>query len=297
MATKTKALPIFLSLLVVLALVEVSHGKLVIYWGQDSSETSLNATCNSGLYDLVNIAFLNKFGSGRTPQLNLAGHCNPANGGCKSLSSEIINCQKKKIKVLLSIGGGIGQYSLASTADAKKFADYLYNNFLGGKSTSRPFGTAVLDGIDFKVELGSAQHWDDLVRFLAAYSKPGRRIFLSAAPKCSIPDKFLGAALRTGLLGHLWVQFYNNPQCQYRPGDTSKIIATWKQWASMKWTTKLLLGMPASKAAGSGFIPAGVLINQIMPEIKKTPKFGGVMLWNRFYDRASNYTAVIRSSV
>ncbi|OMO58756.1 hypothetical protein COLO4_34394 [Corchorus olitorius] len=270
MATKTKALPIFLSFLIVLALIEVSHaGGIAIYWGQAGSETTLNVTCNSGLYKYVNLAFLNKFGSGRTPVLNLAGHCNPANGGCRVASSAIKNCQSKGIKVMLSIGGGIGQYSLASKADAKKVADYLYNNFLGGKSASRPLGSAVLDGIDFDIELGSTKHWDDLARYLAAYSKPGRKVYLSAAPQCPFPDRFLGTALSTGLFDYVWVQFYNNGPCQYSPGNTSKILASWNRWASMKWMKKLFLGLPAAKAAaGSGY-----------------------------YDRVNGYSTTIKSKV
>lgn len=65
---------------------------------------------------------------------------------------------------MLSLGGGIGNYSIGSREDAKVVTDYLWNNFLGGKSSSRPLGDAVLDGIDFNIELGSPQHWDDLAR-------------------------------------------------------------------------------------------------------------------------------------
>ena len=298
MATKTQAI-FFLVSFLVLALIEVSHaGGIAIYWGQSGSETTLNTTCNSGLYKYVNIAFLNKFGNGRTPVLNLAGHCNPANGGCRVASSAIRNCQRKGIKVMLSIGGGIGQYSLTSKADAKRVATYLYNNFLGGRSPSRPLGSAVLDGIDFDIELGSTKHWDDLASYLAAYSKPGKKVYLSAAPQCPIPDRFLGTALKTGLFDYVWVQFYNNHPCQYSPGNTSKILASLKRWANIRAIKKLFLGLPAAKAAaGSGYIPPGVLISKILPEIRKSPKYGGVMLWNRYYDRVNGYSAAIKSKV
>ncbi|XVF09985.1 hypothetical protein REPUB_Repub07fG0145200 [Reevesia pubescens] len=298
MATKTQAIT-FLVFVLVLALIEVSHaGGIAIYWGQSGSETTLNTTCNSGLYKYVNIAFLNKFGNGQTPVLNLAGHCNPANGGCRVASSAIKNCQRKGIKVMLSLGGGIGQYSLASKADAQKVAAYLYNNFLGGRSASRPLGSAVLDGIDFDIELGSTKYWDDLARYLAAYSKPGKKVYLSAAPQCPIPDRFLGAALSTGLFDYVWVQFYNNPPCQYSSGNTNNILASWKRWAGIRAIKKLFLGLPAaSAAAGSGYIPPGVLTSKILPEIKKSPKYGGVMLWNRYYDRVNGYSAAIKSKV
>ncbi|MBA0553902.1 hypothetical protein Golob_013041 [Gossypium lobatum] len=300
MFTKTKPISnLLVSFLVLAALIEVSHaGGIAIYWGQSGSETTLNQTCNTGRYKYVNIAFLNKFGSRRTPGLNLAGHCNPANGGCRVASSEIKHCQSKGIKVMLSIGGGIGQYSLASKADAKRVAAYLYNNFLGGRSASRPLGSAVLNGIDFDIELGSTKYWADLARYLAAYSKPGKKVYLSAAPQCPIPDKFLGSALSTGLFDYVWVQFYNNPPCQYSPGNTSKILASWKRWVRMKSIKKLFLGLPAARAAaGSGYIPPDVLTSKIIPEIRKSLKYGGVMLWNRYYDRVNGYSAAIKSKV
>ncbi|KAJ4728192.1 acidic endochitinase-like [Melia azedarach] len=88
----------------------------------------------------------------KTPVINLAGHCDPySNGtnGCNNLSPDIKSCQAKGIKVMLSIGGGASSYVLASSEDARQVAIYLWNNFLGGQSSSRPLEDAVLDGIGF----------------------------------------------------------------------------------------------------------------------------------------------------
>jgi hypothetical protein len=49
--------------------------------------------------------------------------------------------------VLLSIDGGDGSYGLSSEGDARQVAAYLWNNYLGGTSSSHPLGDAVLDGI------------------------------------------------------------------------------------------------------------------------------------------------------
>jgi hypothetical protein len=65
----------------------------------------------------VDIAFLYTFGSGRVPRIDLAG-----------------------------------SYFLASSEDARIVATYLWNNFLGGHSSTRPLGDAVLDVIDFDIE-------------------------------------------------------------------------------------------------------------------------------------------------
>ena len=158
MARKSQTKPTLFFLLLVLVIIETSHaGGIAIYWGQNGNEGTLTATCATGRYAYVNIAFLTKFGNGRTPEINLAGHCDPASNGCTAVSDGIRSCQSRGIKVMLSIGGGVGNYSLASQADAKNVTDYLWNNFLGGQSPSRPLGDAVLDGIDFVIELGSTQ--------------------------------------------------------------------------------------------------------------------------------------------
>ncbi|MCI77189.1 hevamine-A-like, partial [Trifolium medium] len=77
----------------------------------------------------------------------------------------------------------------------KQVATYLWNNFLGGQSSSRPLGPAVLDGIDFDIEGGTNLYWDDLARYLKGYNK---NVYLTAAPQCPFPDAWIGNALKTG---------------------------------------------------------------------------------------------------
>ncbi|KAJ6868219.1 hypothetical protein NC651_033315 [Populus alba x Populus x berolinensis] len=296
MAKYSKATLLLLPLLVLL-LIKSSHaaGGISIYWGQNGNEGTLAQTCATGRYAYVNIAFLNKFGNGQTPEMNLAGHCNPANGGCTIVSGGIKSCQQQGIKVLLSLGGGIGNYTLASKDDARNVADYLWNNFLGGQSSSRPLGDAVLDGIDFDIEQGSTLYWEDLARFL---SKHGRKVYLAAAPQCPFPDSNLGTALNTGLFDYVWVQFYNNRPCQYSSGNTTNLLNSWNRWTTSIDAGKIFLGLPAApSAAGSGYIPPDVLTSQILPVIKKSPKYGGVMLWSKFWDDQNGYSPSIISSV
>ncbi|KDP44396.1 hypothetical protein JCGZ_20076 [Jatropha curcas] len=273
-------------------------GGIAIYWGQNGNEGTLAETCATGNYDFVNIAFLPTFGNGQTPRIDLSGHCDPYSNGCTGLSSDIKSCQAKGIKVMLSIGGGAGSYYLASTQDAKQVAAYLWNNFLGGYSSSRPLGPAVLDGIDFDIEGGTNQHWDDLSRFLKAYSKKGKEVYLTAAPQCPFPDAWVGNALKTGLFDYVWVQFYNNPPCQYSSGSITNLEEAWKQWVSSIPANKIFLGLPAAPdAAGSGFIPIEDLTSQILPAIKGSAKYGGVMLWSKYYDDETGYSKAIKSTV
>lgn len=273
-------------------------GGIAIYWGQNGQEGTLAETCNTGNYDFVNVAFLATFGNGQTPMINLAGHCDPYSNGCTGLSDDIKTCQSKGIKVILSIGGGAGSYYLASSDDARQVATYLWNNFLGGHSSSRPLGDAVLDGIDFDIEGGTNQHWDDLARYLSGYSKKGKKVYLTAAPQCPFPDAWVGGALNTGLFDYVWVQFYNNPPCQYASGSITNLEDAWKQWTSTILATQIFLGLPAAPAAaGSGFIPAGDLTSTVLPAIKGSDKYGGVMLWSKYYDDQSGYSSAIKNHV
>ncbi|XP_010910507.2 acidic endochitinase-like [Elaeis guineensis] len=290
---------LLLPFLLLLALVAGSHaGSIAVYWGQYTAEGSLASACATGLYSYVNIAFLTTFGNGQTPVLNLAGHCDPSAGTCKGLSSDIKSCQSRGVKVLLSLGGASGSYSLSSAADAQSVANYLWNNFLGGSSSSRPLGAAVLDGIDFDIEATNGAHFDDLARDLSQFSSRGKKVYLTAAPQCPYPDAHLNTALQTGLFDYVWIQFYNNPSCEYTSGNIAKLTSAWKTWTSSVKATNFFLGVPASSAAaGSGYIPPNVLTSQVLPAIKGTAKYGGIMVWNRYYDEQNNYSATVKSSV
>ncbi|KAK8504157.1 hypothetical protein V6N13_132018 [Hibiscus sabdariffa] len=288
----------FFCSMILLLVVTVDAGGIAIYWGQNGNEGTLEETCATGNYDFVNIAFLPTFGNGQTPMINLAGHCNPYSNGCTGLSSDIKSCQAKGIKVMLSIGGGGGSYYLTSAEDARQVAIYLWNNFLGGTSSSRPLGDAVLDGIDFDIEGGTNQHWDDLAKYLSGYSNRGKKVYLTAAPQCPFPDAWVGGALKTGLFDFVWVQFYNNPPCQYTSGSVGNLEDAWKQWTADIPATKIFLGLPAAPtAAGSGFIPVADLTSTVLPAIKGSAKYGGVMLWSKYYDDQTGYSSSIKSNV
>ncbi|TYH21387.1 hypothetical protein ES288_A04G040100v1 [Gossypium darwinii] len=271
MAIESAILLAFATSVILVLVTGIDAGDIAIYWGQNSDEGTLAETCATGSYDFVNLAFLPTFGNGQTPMINLAGHCDPYSNGCTNLSSDIKSCQAQGIKVILSLGGGAGSYFLASSDDARRVAAYLWNNFLGGQSASRPFGDAILDGIDFDIEGGTNQHWDDLAKYLSGYSQRSRKVYLTAAPQCPFPDAWVGGALKTGLFDYVWVQFYNNPQCQYTDGDITNLENCCNG-------LQMFL-LPASpEAAGSGFIPESDLISQVLPAIRGSAKYGGVML-------------------
>ncbi|XP_066307504.1 acidic endochitinase-like [Miscanthus floridulus] len=298
MARSNPSLPMLLATAFALAGVAAGAraGGIAIYWGQNGNEGTLAQTCATGNYKFVNVAFLPTFGKGQTPVLNLAGHCDPASNGCTGVGADIKACQRMGIKVLLSIGGGSGSYGLSSPDDARSVAAYLWNNYLGGRSSkARPLGDAVLDGIDFDIESGGSLYWDDLAKALKSYS---RRVYLSAAPQCPFPDASLGTALGTGLFDYVWVQFYNNPPCQYSASaGVGSLASAWAQWTSIR-AGRVFLGLPAApQAAGSGFVPASDLVSQVLPVVKNSTKYGGIMLWSRYYDGLTGYSDAVKSQV
>lgn len=153
----------------------------------------------------------------------------------------------------------------------------------------------MLDGIDFDIEMGTGQNWDVLARTLTDLGQQ-RKVYLSAAPQCKIPDDFLDGAIRAGVFDYVWVQFYNNPLCQYANGNADTLLNFWRQWSGIQGK-ELFLGVPAAPEAApsGGFIPPDALINQVLPSIKSTPNYGGVMVWNKRFD--NGYSSAIKSGV
>ncbi|XP_015867489.2 acidic endochitinase-like [Ziziphus jujuba] len=293
-------------LILSLALIQISEaaGGIATYWGQygnDHNEGTLAEACETGWYSYINIASIIQFGNGQDLVLNLAGHCNPP--ACTEIGKQIKTCQSLGVKVFISLGGANGNYSLTSVEDSKKVAEQLWNSYLGGSDSSatRPFGDAVLDGVDFDL-VGSPTLYDGyLAANLKAYNQQAceqgtKFIYLSAAPQCPYPDAYLQDAIDTGLYDFIWVQFYNNPTCQYSDeAGADALLSAWNKWtSSLKRSEKLFLGIPASTtAAGGGYIEPEVLNDQILPVIKNTSRYGGVMVWNRNFDRKSSYSSSI----
>lgn len=72
---------------------------------------------------------------------------------------------------------------------------------------------------------------------------------------------------------------------------------TWNQWTSIL-ATQIFLGLSAApQAAGSGFIPVSDLTSIVFPAIQGSKKYGGVMLWSRYYDDQTSYSSSIKSYV
>ncbi|XP_031483502.1 hevamine-A-like [Nymphaea colorata] len=261
------------------------EGKVGIYWGQavassEVVESSLKETCATGTFGYVAISFLDITADGSAFLLNLTTHCNSLTGDCTQLSSEITYCQELGVKVLLSIGDVPRRLNLTSAAYTQPVAEYLYNYFLGGNSSSRPLGDAVLDGIEVIVDGGSPNIYEGLAEYLKAYSTTESPIFMAAAPQCDYPETFNSSSYDI-----VWPQFYN---------DDCSLTTSWEEWAAKTEAIMIAVGLPTAEDAASGYMTANDVITRVLPLAKTSPKYGGVMLWNRYWDISNgNYSAEI----
>ncbi|KAI0761003.1 glycoside hydrolase superfamily [Trametes elegans] len=280
---------------------------LAVYWGQNSYgathlndpanwQKSIGYYCQDDTIDAIPVAFLNVFTStGGYPSLNLANICNTDGSGvfpgtsmpnCTFLASDIEYCQSRGKIVTLSLGGATGAVAFTSSAQASAFGDTIWNVFFGGSDSVRPFGDAVLDGIDLDIEGGTTAYYDSFInRIRELASGAEKPFYLTAAPQCPYPDAYLGTILNQVSFDAVYVQFYNN-WCGLQNFDNiwAWDFNSWDNWAktvSVNPDVKIYIGAPASStAAGSGYVDATTLANIALETRNDYSSFGGIMLWD-----------------
>ncbi|KAJ9085070.1 Chitinase 2 [Entomophthora muscae] len=281
------------------------NDNVVVYWGQNSYggshptqkelwEKDLEFYCRQDDVDIIAISFLNVFnaGTGLLPEINFASHCEtsfdsyPRLHSCPKIGQDIKFCQSQNKTILLSLGGAIANTNIPTTAAAQEFAATLWNMFMGGNHEYRPFGDAIVDGIDLDLEGGSQDNYDTFLGRLQEYYKTDDRKYLvTAAPQCEFPDRNLQRIMETAHVDAVFVQFYNN-FCGVQ-NYNNPWAWNWPQWATWAATksyndkVRLFLGVPASRtAAGTGYVDLGKL-KGIVNDLRNTyPVFGGMMLWD-----------------
>lgn len=223
------------------------------------------------------------------PVLNLANHCETTFPGssllnCPKVGQDIKACQAKGKALVISIGGASGSYAIDDPAAGAAFAEKIWDMFLGGTSATRPFGDAIVDGVDLDLESGTNKGYVAFIETLRAkFATASRPYYITSAPQCPYPDQALQAALNVAWFDLVLVQFYNN-YCGVQSYGTSNFnFDTWNTWAttvSINKNVRVLLGVPGGpKAAGSGVIGESQLIT-ILGDIKSYSNFGGVMMWD-----------------
>ncbi|RDX92678.1 hypothetical protein CR513_25158, partial [Mucuna pruriens] len=127
-------------------------------------------------------------------------------------------------------------------------------------------------------------------------STNARQIYLSASPQCVYPDYHLGDAISTGLFNYIWVEFFYQNPCIYANNDASNLLKAWSQWTKNVPKSSIFLGLVASHEI-AGYITPEALISEVLPTVKKASNYGGVMIYDRYFDIQSNYTAQIKDNI
>lgn len=282
-------LPLALALLAATGtLAATGPGDVAVFWGRNKDEGTLREACDTGTYTTVIISFLRGFGGGKAYTLDLSGH--PLAG----VGDDVKHCQSKGILVLLSIGGPAAGYSLPSAQAAADLAAYLWDAYLGGSRAGvrRPFGdAAALDGVDFYIDqlaqAGGGGHYDELARRLYAHNRSYRGrlgVTLTATVRCAYPDPPMAAALATGLFSRVHVRLYGDLRCTWSAREA------WEKWAAAYPASRVFVGVVASPEADKdAYMFQKDLYYNVLQFAQKVPNYGGLMIWDRYYDKMNHY--------
>nr|CAL36995.1 chitinase 2 [Hydractinia echinata] len=291
--------------------------KIVAYWGQNAVYNSLKPRqywekdlvdfCRDYNYDIIVLSFLNVFfdrkNKDRMPGFNFAFHCEtpvapeyPKMFRCPKIEAGIKECQKNGKQVLMSLGGAVGRVGFSGVDEAKLFAYRVYHLLLEGTDLQaiRPFGSAIMDGIDLDIENGYYSYYTDFVKELRRLEKAGsQKILIGAAPQCPFPDRLLGPSAGRvlgdvpKLVDEIYIQFYNN-WCH--TGNERVFYGHVKKWVDYSKKTDgpmIFVGVPGNKKASGNPLhyrtPSELA--KIYQNLKDEPRFGGIMFWDASFDQ------------
>ena len=268
----------------------------VVYWGQHGGgvpENELAAFCTreAGI-DIIVLAFLFKYGNGNViPSGSFGYSCTIGEGQqCDSLAKAIETCKSNGIKVIVSLGGNAGDYSLSSKEEAEKIGQNLWDAYGNSNKTGsvpRPFGKTFVDGWDFNIEHNSgSKYYEFLIASLRSNfaSDPGNKYLITGAPQCPIPEPNMGDIISRAKFDYLWVQFYNNHECSVNGGinydDWTRTVAN-----TPSANAKIFIGVPAHPHAANGQDSGAIYYLQprklarLVGQYRSDPAFGGIMIW------------------
>uniref|UniRef100_A0ACD6A319 Uncharacterized protein n=1 Tax=Avena sativa TaxID=4498 RepID=A0ACD6A319_AVESA len=261
-------------------------GQVTVFWGRNKAEGSLREACDSGRYTMVTMSFLDVFGHGSNYHLDLSGH------DLSTIGADIKHCQFIGVPVSLSIGGYGTGYSLPSNRSALDLFDHLWNSYFGGSKPGvhRPFGDAWLDGVDLFLEHGTpADRYDVLALELAKHNirgGPGKPLHLTATVRCAYPPAaHVGRALATGIFERVHVRIYegDDKACNVYGAWQD----AWDKWTAAYPATKFYIGLTADQNSYQWIHPKNVYYG-IAPVVQKKDNYGGIMLWDRYFDKHSD---------
>ncbi|KAJ2631474.1 Chitinase 2 [Coemansia sp. RSA 1290] len=283
-----------------------SNANYASYYGQNSAKNqkSLGEYCRDAIEDVIILAFMNGFPN---ILLNFASACETTFEGstllsCPTMAKDIQYCQLQGKAVILSMGGASGAYGFTSDSEATSFADTMWNTFFKGSTDQRPFGDAVLDGVDLDIEGGGSTGYPAFIKQLRTHyaSDSSKSYYITSAPQCPFPDAYLGPTLDNAWFDMVYVQFYNN-YCGLNAYPNAFNFGDWDNWAKTKSVNKdvkIYIGAPGSPSAASSGYVDGAALKAIYDDISSNySSLGGIMTWDISQSRTSGIATEIRAAL
>ncbi|KAJ5833357.1 endochitinase 2 [Penicillium riverlandense] len=277
-----------------------SGAQNVVYWGQNGGgveeNNDLASYCNgtSGI-DILVLAFLYQYGNGNDIASGIIGQSCSISGGtgepsqCDALASAIKTCQSAGIKIILSLGGAVGAYSLQSQQEAETIGQNLWDAYgnSGNGTVPRPFGDVYVNGWDFDIEASSGnQYYQYMISTLRSNfaSDSANTYYITGAPQCPIPEPNMQEIITNSQFDYLWVQFYNNPGCSVNG------VINYDAWVANVANTpsanaKIFIGVPAApdgatgSSSGAQYYLEPSALATLVGNYSSNPHFGGIMMW------------------
>ncbi|KAL7752531.1 hypothetical protein RI367_002065 [Sorochytrium milnesiophthora] len=305
------------------------------YWGQDKArglypydsnfaEYELADFCANTPYQVVRLAYVRDFVSvGGMPGIDFSIHCtfptnaasiavgqHPTSGfallSCPAIGNGITQCQNRGKRVIL-VMSPIPSLFGNQTSNA---AINVWNLFLGGQSNLRPFGSAVLDGVELAVRNSDSTPWPAFLQSLRSLMNTGnKRYTITISPRCMFPDANMGptypntvlsmaSADINALVDEINVFFTSSPSCTY--GNPAGFYNTLQQWSQYLLSANLTANFtitvpgfgygeePFVEAMTGDFIPIkDFLVNNVLQQMVTAggSPFSGINLFDGSFDK------------
>lgn len=232
------------------------------------------------------------------------------NCNIQGMAESINDCQHTwGKKILLSLGGGVLEYSLNGVDEGIETADQLWEMFgpkregyMGPRPLDGSTWNVDLDGFDFDIEAPASDGSEGYIALALRLREhfntaPNKQYYLTTAPQCIVPDANVGDLIKAIDFDLILLQFYNTGYCSakawtaanpnFRAGEVPNpsrfAFDEWSEWltSTASKNAKILLGLPGSP---EGANPAHYLHVDEMERITSAfycrPSWGGIFIWD-----------------
>jgi len=90
--------------------------------------------------------------------------------------------------------------------------------------------------------------------------------------------------LATGLVTRINVRFYGDAHC------AAYWQQEWDKWTAAFPDSTIYFGLPASEQT-VGYVHPKNLYYGVVPVVQKAANYGGIMIWDRYADKQTNYSS------